>query len=485
MKKRKKILFIISNILLFLAGIIIVSTFWTTRHFAMPNIEQILFHLKTSVSGTDNLLIISGIKYFLFYLFTFLIFINFINKFIKKYNKRRMFIVYFVCSIIIFLTSFAYPYKTFDVSNYIENISGPDSKYISENYFPADQIKLTFPEKKKNLIVLYLESMESSYSSKKYGGLYEKNYIPNLTKLAINNLQFTNTNNIGGLKVINGTTWTTSAIVGINSGIPIKIDKIKPGLSANDYHFSFKNVYSLGDVLEDNGYNQELMMGSSINFGGLLEYYKAHGNYKIWDLNYAQKHDLVTKASSSYWGISDKALFEFSKKELTDLSGKDKPFMFSLMTMDTHAQDGYTSSDCKTQYKDKYANAIKCSDQHILEFLNWVKEQDFYENTTIVLLGDHYSMNTNFFKNIDTNQRTVYNVFINSSKEPEFKTKRIFTQLDMFPTILSSIGVTIPGNRLALGVDLFSGSKTLPEKEGFDNFFSEMNKKSNFYNSLY
>lgn len=38
-----------------------------------------------------------------------------------------------------------------------------------------------------------------------------------------------------------------------------------------------------------------------------------------------------------------------------------------------------------------------------------------------------------------------------------------FNAMDLFPTILASIGASIPGERLGLGTNLFSGERTLQE----------------------
>ena len=59
---------------------------------------------------------------------------------------------------------------------------------------------------------------------------------------------------------------------------------------------------------------------------------------------------------------------------------------------------------------------------------------------------------------------------------------RLFTTLDFFPTILASLGASIEGNRLALGVNLFSDEQTLSEKYGYETLFAELEKKSIFYN---
>ena len=55
----------------------------------------------------------------------------------------------------------------------------------------------SFPEKKRNLIYIFLESMENTYMSKLDGGAYDINYIPDLTALAEENLNFSHTDQVG------------------------------------------------------------------------------------------------------------------------------------------------------------------------------------------------------------------------------------------------------------------------------------------------
>lgn len=55
---------------------------------------------------------------------------------------------------------------------------------VEDNYVDPDRVNITFPEQKRNLIYLYLESMESTYADKASGGAFDKNYIPELTQLA-------------------------------------------------------------------------------------------------------------------------------------------------------------------------------------------------------------------------------------------------------------------------------------------------------------
>ena len=90
----------------------------------------------------------------------------------------------------------------------------------------------------------------------------------------------------------------------------------------------------------------------------------------------------------------------------------------TLLTVDTHFEDGYVSEACTDlKYDDKYSNSISCADSMLYQFINWIKQQDFYENTTIVIAGDHLTMDVDFFENYKEREqdRRVYNAFINSA----------------------------------------------------------------------
>lgn len=77
----------------------------------------------------------------------------------------------------------------------------------------------------------------------------------------------------------------------------------------------------------------------------------------------------------------------------------------------------------------------------------------------------------------------MYNAFVNPAAQPIKEKNRRFTTLDFFPTVLASIGVEIEGERLGLGTNLFSERETLSEEMGYDKLFTELNRKSLFYDN--
>lgn len=236
----------------------------------------------------------------------------------------------------------------------------------------------------------------------------------------------------------------------------------------------------MNDILENAGYRQSLMIGSDATFGGRRLYFEEHGNCEMYDYKYAQETAWIPEDYKVWWGYEDKKLFEFAKEKLSEIAEEEEPFNFTLLTVDTHFEDGYLCDICRNTFKgDQYANVLACSSRQVDEFVNWIQKQKFYENTTIVLVGDHPTMDSDFCEDIDENYvRKVYTSYINPAAEPEIDKERYYTTFDMLPTTLAALGVEIEGERLGLGTNLFSGKQTLTERFGSETVKNELKRKS-------
>lgn len=104
--------------------------------------------------------------------------------------------------------------------------------------------------------------------------------------------------------------------------------------------------------------------------------------------------------------------------------------------------------------------------------------------SSIVIVGDHLGMQTEFYTEKTKNEyyRTIYNVVINPAIEKNNNINRIFTAMDMYPTMLASIGAKIEGEKIGLGTNLYSGIPTLAEEYGISYLNEELVKNSRFYN---
>lgn len=364
-----------------------------------------------------------------------------------------------------------------------------DSSIIDENYVDPREVRITFPEKKRNLIHIYLESLENSFLSKELGGFIDENLMPELTELAYEGIVFSdNDTKFGGPLQAPGTTWSVASMVNMTTGLPMKTPT-KPNSYGSKDNF-LPGAWSLGDILREQGYEQTVMFGAKASFGGLDYFYQSHGDYKIMDYKYAVENGLIPKDYYVWWGYEDDKLYEFAKDELTRLYETGKPFNFTMETADTHRPHGYLSENAPKPYQDPYANAVAYSTAEAVKFVRWIQQQPFYENTTIIIIGDHLSMETDFFTNYnftDDYQRTQFNLILNPAPEAadisqKRMTNRKYANFDMFPTILTSIGAEIKGDRLGIGTDLFSGKKTLFEQYGVEQANLELEKKSDLYN---
>lgn len=374
-----------------------------------------------------------------------------------------------------------YAFVMLDVGGYLL-ASNQSSDYIQEHYVDPDQVQLTFPEKKKNLVYIWLESMESTFAEEDQGGEFPRCPIPELVALGEENLSFTgDRGGVNGGYVPVGTTWTAGALFAQTTGLPLKIP-IDANAMDTQKNF-FPGITALGDILAENGYQQGFLIGSDATFGGRRNFFTQHGDYEIWDYPYSLETGQLPQDYGVFWGYEDEKLFAFAKEHLTEMAATGQPFNLSLLTVDTHFPDGYVCQNCREEFgADQYSNVMACSSRQVAEFVAWIQAQPFYEDTVIILSGDHVTMDADYCKDIPRDYtRRVYTTIINSDTPVADPTRyRSYTTLDNFPTTLAALGVTIQGNRLGLGVNLFSSEDTLLEQTSFEELNRQLRAQSDF-----
>lgn len=457
--------------------------FSTWNHLTM---NELVFHLKAPLEGTNEEMIREYVLVCALPALAVMILVLVVLFVLRVHGKVARNFMAALCALAVLASGVAclYAYRTLDVGTYLK-AQGEDSTFIEDYYVDPADVAISFPEKKRNLIYIYLESMETTYADLQNGGAFEENTIPELTMLAQENEDFSGDDpGLNGGYALNGTTWTIGAMFGHFMGLPLNID-----IDGNDMDTQesfFKGVEGLGDIMEKEGYSQTLMIGSEAVFGGRELFFKDHGNYDILDYTYAIKNQWIPGDYKVWWGYEDEKLFEFAREKLTELSAQEDPFHLTLLTVDTHFENGYLCNRCPDTFGDnQYANVMACSSAQVSEFVAWIKQQDFYENTTIVLVGDHPTMDSDFCADVSADYgRRVYTSFINVACEQAVTEKRVYSTFDFFPTTLAALGVRIDRDRLGLGTNLYSSKQTLLERFGMDYVNGEMAKKSRFLEKL-
>ncbi len=481
-------------LLIFLSFIALFSAIWYSRIYGDLGFDSILFTLFANLNGVQSDLIYSWAdavlppSLFLSALVILLLsfqskkrlILHLLNKYkLRLFPLRRLtatLITLVLCACL--LTNAA---RISELDTYIANLLSL-SRVFEDEYRDPKATAITFPEEKKNLIYIYLESMETSYLSKEQGGMLEHNAIPELYALAQENVNFSHNDDVGGFSVVSGASWTIGAMVAQTAGIPLKTP---PGIDPNGYGSDgvfLPGVTSLTDILHENGYYQTLMVGSDSNFGGRKQYYEQHNVDRIYDLFTAREDGIIPEDYLVWWGFEDKYLFQYAKQELTAIAQQEQPFAFTMLTADTHHIGGYVCEYCEGTYAEQYENVMACSSKQVADFVEWIQQQNFYENTLIVIAGDHGSMDNEYFQRVhpDAYDRHIYNCFINPSAEAKNTQNRWFCAYDMLPSTLAAMGCTIEGDRLGLGTNLFSSTPTLLEATS-GGILAELGKTSQYY----
>ena len=318
---------------------------WFIDYFGNITPEQFLFNLNSPIKGTSSDMyaeimmtpVFTGVACIVIFLivlnFKYDVFLNIKNVKRRILNQKYLRIVTFIFSIICLVGGVTYGAKKLSLDKvYKAYVS--DSSYIKDNYADPRNVKMSFPEKKRNLIHIYLESVENSYLSKDLGGYMKENLMPELTELSKEGIHFSESNKFGGPYQTYGSSWSVASMVNMSTGLPLKIP-----MGGNSYGKSgsfLPGAVSIGDILKAQGYEQTIMFGADADFGGLTTFFGTHGDFNIFDYKAAKEKKLIPQDYNVWWGFEDDKLYKYAKDEITRLSKTGKPFNFTMETADTH-----------------------------------------------------------------------------------------------------------------------------------------------------
>lgn len=381
------------------------------------------------------------------------------------------------------------------------------SNLYETHYKPFDSANLAGFSPKQNLILILAESLESTFSAKNIpqdllqiaqnggGGArtlaLASTYspfgelIPNLSTIALQNTNFSSTDTLGGITQTSGSSWTIAGTISYLCGIPLNMPI--GGNSFANKHF-LDSAVCVSDILARIGYKQAYFSNFDSSFAGNKFFFEAH-SVEVLDLPYFQARNLVPNPLpqnlQGVWGLKDAELFRLAKNHIESLQDSE-PFALYISTIDTHSTDNEWVDKTYCAGNDiSYSGAIYCTDKIISDFVKWVQNSRFGENTTIVILGDHLSAQQGFFP--FNAKRFVYNAFINPrfSQNPRanLTKNRVLSHFDITPLLLDSIGLHTQS--FGLGRNPLV-SKTLLESEfSLDNFNALLTQRNKIYDSFW
>jgi lipoteichoic acid synthase len=220
-------------------------------------------------------------------------------------------------------------------------------------------------------------------------------------------------------------------------------------------------------ILKSEGYTSAVFHGNYKTFWNRSEMYRTFGYDEFYDATYYNmdnEEDLVA------YGLKDKPFFEQSMPILESLP---QPFYSKFLTLsnhfpfDKHENDtDFAIGNTDDGVVNRYFQTAHYMDQQLEMFFNDLKESGLYENSVIVLYGDHYGISENHNEAMSE----VMGKEINDFESAQLQRVPLFIhvpgmdgevnhtysgQVDVRPTLMHLLGVETK-DYIEFGQDLFA-----------------------------
>lgn len=219
-------------------------------------------------------------------------------------------------------------------------------------------------------------------------------------------------------------------------------------------------------ILESHGYTSAVFHGNSGSFWNRNEIYKSFGYNKFFDENYYE----MNPENLAEYGLMDKPFFEESIPLLESLP---QPFYAKFMTVTHHYpypldEDKATIAPHTTGDKsvDTYFQTARYADEALEQFFNYLKESGLYDNSIIIMYGDHYGISKNHnaamekvlgkkITSFDSNGLQRVPLFIRVPGIEGGVNHEYSGQIDILPTLLHLQGIDTK-DYVQFGTDILS-----------------------------
>ncbi|HDR4419578.1 TPA: LTA synthase family protein [Bacillus cereus] len=226
------------------------------------------------------------------------------------------------------------------------------------------------------------------------------------------------------------------------------------------------------EILRQQGYYTSVFHANNATFWNRNIMYSALG----YDRYYNELDYKITPETHLNWGLKD---IEYFDQSVDILKTVDQPFYARFLTLTNHYPFTY-DEDTKfiEPYNsgngvfDRYIVTARYLDESIKKFIERLKDEGMYDDSIIVLYGDHYGIsekhNRAMAQFLEKDQITEFDtlnlqrtpLYIHMPGQTEGQTiSKPTGQIDMKPTILNLLGIDTT-NDIRFGHDIFSDEYT-------------------------
>ena len=330
--------------------------------------------------------------------------------------------------------------------------------YVRANHKEADS-EMFGIAKDKNVILISLESMQNFVINNTMNG---EEITPFLNQFIKESYYFDNFYHQTG----QGKTSDSEFIVE-NSLYPLSRGAVFFTHATNEYT-------ATPEILNNAGYKTASLHANNKSFWNRDVMYDSIGYQTFYDIDSFD----VNEENSVGWGLKDKDFFSQSVAHLKEMKATGNPFYAKYITLTNHhpftlgeedATIGKYDSNSKTL--NNYFQTVRYMDEAVEDFINQLKEEGLYEDSIIIMYGDHYGIsenhNTAMAQYLGKEEITAYDstqlqrvpLIIHIPGHEGKTISDVSGQIDIKPTILHLLGIDTK-DQIMFGSDLFSKDNT-------------------------
>ncbi|WP_434751480.1 LTA synthase family protein [Paenibacillus amylolyticus] len=334
------------------------------------------------------------------------------------------------------------------VSQYPYQNKGADGTAVKAKYFGQ--------AKGSNLIVLQLESFQNFPINASLNG---QELTPVLNNLAKESYYFSHffqqigQGNTSDAEFMSNTSIYPTGVVPMSAG------------------YSDRDLPSLPKLLSQNGYESETYHVNDVTFWNRNKMYPALGFTRYFD------KPSFTNDKFNDFGPSDEELYRVGVEKMTAHQAANQPFYAQFITASSHSPFTVPADRARIEIPatitnkllHDYLQAINYTDYAVGQLINELKANGLWDNTTLVLYGDHFGLpeEEEITEQIQANLGIPYDgkvsrfnipLMIHTPKQTRGQVvEQPGGQLDILPTVMNLMGVSLQQEKFtAFGHDLLN-----------------------------
>jgi len=277
------------------------------------------------------------------------------------------------------------------------------------------------PVAPKPNIVLVTEETFGSVFVDSLDNKLDVSISPDLDKLALDGLMFTNTY-ASGDRTVRGLEATETSFAPI------------PGISTTRRPGSV-GMHSLPHLLESFGYKTGILYGGLTPFDNMGAFWEGIGFDNVWG-----ETDVRHESFKTIWGVSDEDLFTEALLRMDEQTADGSPALLTLMTVSNHRPYKFPQTHIKWDDRmGRIQNTARYAQWAFVDFVERSREKSWFDDTIFIFVGDH-GKKVNGSARIPVHSFRVPLLFYGPKFIAPGRNDTLGGQLDMIPTLLGLLG---------------------------------------------